>query len=279
MNETLLTDVMNEATADVRISPDLLSVAQRRHRRRKLNQRAVASVGVAVVAGGAVVATNAHAPVGHHVSAKVVSHPQLRSAAYITKRLTAGLADENDFLITSNVSGAGHTMTAWLDPTTGNRRLLLNDGSGAPEIETGAVVHGDQVTLTTVDYDAHTVAVTHEPLSVIDSSSRLGVNVPTPSQIKAEIGRSTLVDEGQTSVDGHNVYQLRLTAPSPAGSEIWAAGTAVELYVDTTTYQLIRTTVSDSGSPLYADDLTWTPRGSADLNKTAVEVPKGFTVR
>ena len=168
-------------------------------------------------------------------------------------------------MITSKVTQntTGQTLTSWIDPATGNRRLVLTNASGAPEVAEGIVIHGAKATVTTVDYAAHTATTGIEPTATIRSDARLGVNVPSPSDIRSELRSATLVSEGQAVVDGHHTYRMRMTVPP--GSQHWFPGDDVELYVDTSTYQLVRTTISHNGTLQDTDDLTWAPRTAADL--------------
>jgi hypothetical protein len=191
--------------------------------------------------------------------------------------MPASLAAENSYMITSKVtqSSTGQTLTSWIDPATGNRRLLLTNAAGASEATEGIVIHGGKATVTTIDYAAHTVTTHTEPAAAIRNDARLGVNVPSPSDIRSELRSATLLKEGQAEVDGRHTYRMRMIVP-PA-SQTWFPGDDVELYVDTSTYQLVRTTISHKGTLQATDDLTWTPRSTADLSQTKVTIPAGFT--
>jgi hypothetical protein len=99
--------------------------------------------------------------------------------------------------------------------------------------------------------------------------------VPTPADIRRELSSAVLVSQGQAEADGHRTYRVRMVVP-PA-SQSWFPGDDVELYVNTSTYQLVRTTISHQGTLLDTDDLTWTPKATANLSLTRLTVPAGFT--
>jgi len=75
------------------------------------------------------------------------------------------------------------------------------------------------------------------------------------------------------------VRDLMTGVHSPPGSQAWFPGDRVELYVNAISYQLVRATISRHGRLQDTDDLTWTPRGTADLSLTEVTIPAGFTRR
>lgn len=210
-------------------------------------------------------------------AAPAPAHPV--TTAYLTAKLSATLADEDGYVITSSVRQAatGEKMTSWTDPATGGQRLLLTSANGTPEIAEGIVTRGATSTVTTVDYASHTVTTRAEPAAVIQNDARLGVSVPSPSGIRNELRSATLVREGQADVSGHQTYRLRMTVPPP--SQKWFPGDDVELYADTSTYRLVRITISHNGRLLDTDDLVWTPRSSTDLSQTRLSVPAGFTRR
>ncbi|HEX3705037.1 MAG TPA: hypothetical protein VHV76_00270 [Mycobacteriales bacterium] len=278
MNESTLAETMQEAMADVQLAPEVFGAAQRHHRRQQIRRRSAAGISLAVIAVGTVSVVSSHRPPSPAAAGGPIA-TNIHTVAYVTKQLHASLAEDNSYLIISKVIGGTPqvTMTTWLDPATGNRRLLLDTAAGQPQTETGVTVDGHSATLTTLDYANRTVTTTTEPQGAIDESSRMGVNVPSPTDIRNQLAAATLVDEGQVQIDGHNTEQLRMTVPVPAGSSLWAPGTDIELYVDTTTYQLVRVTFSDSGSLLYTDDLTWTPRAAADLSQATLQIPAGFS--
>jgi hypothetical protein len=205
------------------------------------------------------------------------SAPGPGSGVIVKARLTASLAAEPGYMITSKVTqnSTGQTLTSWIDPATGNRRLLLTNAAGVSEVAVGVVIHGAKATVTTVDYAARTATTTTERAAVISNDARLGVNVPSPSDIRHELRSATLVNEGQVIVDGHHTYRMRMTVPP--GSQRWFPGDKVELYVDRLSYQLVRTTISRNGTLQDTDDLTWTPRSTANLSQTKVTIPAGFT--
>lgn len=248
--------------------------------RRRLPSRAVTAAGVAAALVAAAAAASVTALGSHSrtvpAPAPAAAGPS-RAAAFLTAKLSASLADEASYMITSQVTqpATGEKLTSWLDPGTGNRRLLLTDAAGTPETAEGIVIRGANATVTTLDYATRTATTRTEPAAVIQAAQRLGVNVPSPADIRRELSSATVVSEGETSADGHRTYQARLVVP-PA-SQAWFRGDDVELYVDTTTYQLVRVTISYKGTLTDTDDLTWTPLGQADLARTRLVVPAGFT--
>lgn len=277
MIETLIGQVMQDMTEDVRFDPAVLAAAERSHRRRVAVRRSV--VGAAVLgaaAVGAVIAVPGSAPATHHNGE--VAAPATRDAAFIASHLRQALADEDGYLITSQVSGddEGVTMTTWLDPASGDRRIALDNPDGSPNTAIGITVDGPTADLTTLTYANHSITHSTEPVSAVDDGERAGLNVPAPDVIRSQISASNLAKDGTAEVDGHQTFRLRLLSPIVANSAIWAKGVDVEFYVDTTTYQLIRVAVSDSGKPTYTQDLTWTPRASADLDQARLTVPAGF---
>jgi hypothetical protein len=286
MIETLLSEAMHDGTADLEFDAALLDAAARRnHRRTAVRRSAVAAGALGAVAVAAVAVVPHGSPARHDaVQHPSVHHPvvapRVHDVAYVAKQLKATLADENDYVIASELTARnGMGMSTWIDPSTGARRLVLDNADGAPNTTEGIVVDNGRATITSLDYATHTVTRTSEPVAVIDASSRLGINVASPSQIRSEINASDLVDKGAATVGGKPAEQYRLLAPQPAGSEIWADGTDVELYVDTTSYQLVRITVGESSGPLYDDHLTWTPRSNDALAETRLSIPSGFTSR
>jgi hypothetical protein len=248
--------------------------------RGRLARRPLMAAAVAVLAAGAAAAVvTATGTPSRSVPAPAVSRtaaPQV--TAFVTARLSAALGQAG-YVITSHVTLAatGETLTSWTDPVTGSRRLLLASAAGTPETAEGIVIRGASATVTTVDYATRTATTRTEPAAVIQNAQRLGVNVPSPASIRRELASATLVSEGHAQADGHRVYRVRMVVP-PA-SQAWFPGDDVELYVDTSTYQLIRTTISHNGTLLDTDDLTWTPRAAAGLARTRLTVPAGFTGR
>jgi hypothetical protein len=284
MIETLLSEAMHNGTDDVRFDPTLLDAAARRNHRRTALRRSAGTAGALGAVAIAAVVVIPHGGSTRTPPAQAVGRaPTVRthSVAFVAKQLKATLADENDYVIASQVRAArdGETLTTWIDPSTGNRRLDLDNADGSRDIVEGVVVNNGEATITTLYYLTHSVSTTTEPVGAIDGSSRLGVNVATPAQIKSEISASDLVDKGSATVSGRAAEQYQLLAPQPAGSEIWAKGTDVELYVDTTTYQLVRITVGEKSGPLYSDDLTWAARSATSVATTKLTVPSGFAAR
>lgn len=242
-----------------------------RRRLRRLPLTAAAAAMLAAAAAGGVTALSTHP--------RNVPAPAARpwAVASVTAKLTASLGGEAGFLITSHVTQAstGERLTSWIDAATGSRRLLLTNAAGTPRTAEGIVLRGTNATVTTLDYATRTATTQTEPAAVIQSAQRLGVNVPSPADIRRELSSAAMVGEGQAEVDGHRTYRIRMTVP-PA-SQAWFRGDDVELYVDASTYLLIRTTISHQGTQLDTDDLTWTPRAAADLSLARLTVPAGFT--
>jgi hypothetical protein len=232
------------------------------------------AITVAVAATG-VIAFGSHSA-GAPEPAAPGSAPGPQTDAFVTAKMSASLAGTG-YMITSKVTqnATGEKLTSWIDPATGNRRLLLTSAAGAPEIAEGIVIHGATATVTTLDYAAHTVTTGTESAGTIRNAARLGVNVPSPSDIRRELRSATLVSAGQADAGGHHTYRMRMTVPP--GSQAWFPGDDVELYVDTSTYQVVRITISHNGTLQDTEDLTWTPRSTADLSQTQVTIPAGFT--
>jgi hypothetical protein len=285
MNETLLHDAMHDATDDVHLHPDLLEAAVRGHGRWRTRRRVTTSVAVLMLAGGGAAALAASAESPSSVTAQAhspeITSPAFRNVSYVAARLSATLAEEKNYLITSEVTRAadGTTLTTWLNGSSGDRRLLVTNADRARLVEIGIEIRGRRAELTTVDHTSHTVTRSTESAATIGLSSRMGVNVPSPSEIRDQITSANLVNRGLAQVDGHRSYRLRLLSPMPAGSEIWAPGVQVELYVDVRTYRLVRMTVSDGRHLIDTDDVTWTPLPTADLGLAKVDIPEAYTTR
>ncbi len=247
--------------------------------RRRPGPRMLPAGAIALAVGAAAAAVGVTTLGMHSQPAAAPAPARPATAAYLTAKLSAALADEDGYVITCSVRqvASGEKVTSWTDPATGGQRLLLTSANGAPEIAEGIVTRGVTSTVTTVDYARHTVTTRAEPAAVIQSDARLGVSVPSPSEIRNELRSATLVREGQAEVAGHHTYRLRMTVP-PA-SQKWFPGDDVELYADTSTYRLVRITISHNGRLLDTDELVWTSRSSADLSQTRLTVPAGFTRR
>jgi len=247
-----------------------------RHPSRLMLLAGASALGLA--AAGGVVALGSHSPGGSPAAGVGGGEAPAKTGALLTAKLTASLG-ETSYMITSHVTQdvTGEKLTSWIDPATGNRRLLLADAAGASEIAEGIVVRGGRATITTLDYATRTATTETESARVIQSAARLGVNVPSPSDIRSQLRSATLVSEGQTDIDGHRTYRMRMTVPPR--SELWFRGDNVQLYVDAASYQLVRITISHNGTLLDTDDLTWTPRSTADLTQTRLTIPAGFTKR
>jgi hypothetical protein len=244
-------------------------------RRGRLPRRPVTAAAVAALAAGAAAASVT--TLSAHSRNVPASAAPSQTTAFVTAKLSASLGDQASYLITSQVTQAttGETVTSWIDAATGNRRLLLTNAAGTPQTAEGVVIRGTNATVTTLDYATRTATTQTESAAVIQNADRLGVNVPSPADIRRALASASAVSEGQAEVDGHRTYQVRMVVP-PA-SQIWFRGDDVELYVDTSTYQLIRTTISHKGTLIDTDDLTWTPRATADLGRARLTVPAGFT--
>jgi hypothetical protein len=240
--------------------------------RRRMPGRPVLAAGAAVLAAAGVSAglgvVTPHAPSG--------TAPAATTAAFATAKLSGSLRSAARYMITSHVTqpATGERLTTWLDPATGSRRMLLASAAGARETGIGVVLRGTTATITTVNYGTGTVTRQTEPAAVIQNSARLGVNAPSPAQIRSELRSATLVSQGQVTIDGQRAYRIRMVVPPP--SQIWFPGDVVDLYVRASSYQLIRVTIRHNGTLTDTDNLTWTPRRTADLSLTRLAVPAGF---
>src|SRR6185437_7235306 len=115
-------------------------------------------VRVALVLAGTGALTAAAATVGvialssHPAPMPMLGPPKLEPGpgvgAVVKARLTATLAAAPSYMITSKVTqnATGQTLTSWIDPATGNRRLLLKNAAGVSEVAVGIVIHGANAT-------------------------------------------------------------------------------------------------------------------------------------
>jgi hypothetical protein len=281
MIETLLSDAMHSATDDLEYSSALFDAAARQHERRRFIRLSIGSAGaLAAIALAAVIAVPGASGANQSAVRAHGSTLPAHSVAYVARMVKASLADQNDYVITSHITSpeSGLVETSWLDPSSASRVLQLDNADGTHNTVEGVVVKNGQAQITSLDYATHTVSTVTEPVTVIEASPRLGVNVASPSQIQTQITGSDLVDRGATTLAGQNVEQYQLMSPWPTGSEIWAHGTEVELYVNAATYQLAGITVGGDGGLVYSEDLTWTPRTALSLATTKLAIPSGFTI-
>jgi len=303
LQEDQLGHELRELASGHPFTPDVELIARRgrQRRRRGLAVRGLTAAGAAVLAAGGlfiavhpvsgtaaarggVVARGGAAAgtvAGRSGSASVA--PRTATVAYVTKQVTAALANVNDYILRTDSTQAGpseSTATNWTDPRTSNDYEILNDPSSGKSIAWLRTYLVNRVLTwkdTEADYSTHTwfVSVFHAAGPIQGSTAGATSTVMTPQAIKQWLDSGHLKVIGHQEISGHDAIGLR----GP-----WADGYR-ELWVDAQTFLPLREITADfanSKGPLNnvqtTADETWLPRTSSLLNLVNnVRIPAGFT--
>jgi hypothetical protein len=287
---------LRQLAAGQPFTPDLevIRLRARQRCRRGLALRGATAAGAAVLAAGGLFAavhpaggtaagrsgTAAAATAGPSASASATPHAE--TVAYVTKQVSAALANVNDYILRTDQTQTGsgeNSATNWTDPRTSNDYEIVNDASNGKSIAWLRTYLVNRVLTwkdTEADYSTHTwfVSVFHAAGPIQGSTAGATSTVMTPQEIKQWLDSGRLKIVGHQEISGHDTIGLR----GP-----WAGGYR-ELWVDSQTFLPVREITADFANTngplknvkLIAND-TWLPRSESLLSKVNnVHIPAGF---
>jgi hypothetical protein len=282
-----LRSALDEEAGDLRVPPGAAQRARSRARRRRAARGLLAGVPAAALATGLVLAmqNNTRGPATSATgttaspaapAASTASQPAVETAAYVTKRVEAVLANANHYIIRETTdSYPGGTYTSWTDPRTGSAYAVQGTGSRKVLSWNSAyfvkrVLHWST---TEADYSTHTWFV-----SVIHAAGPVQGPLPKPAdgshvsppQLRKWLKDGTMRVVGHGHVNGHQATALRAQL---------AIGT-LKIWVDSQTFEPVRE-ISALGTVqrhTLVFNESWVPR-TARLVSLAnhPQVPAGFT--
>lgn len=238
--------------------PDALLLRAQRARRRNIATKGAAGVGVlAVAAAGTAIGLN-----GAGTSA-----PQVQDAAYVAQHVAQALKDDANNVYRETDLTAG-TVT-YIDQTTFNQYFVA--GTGDTRVVawdwTSTVGNHTHLNDTTVNFKDHTYSTNDQDLGFKESASAQESTIAKRFEQGIKSGQDKIIGTGE--YQGHQVIKLTVGP--------YVAGIAVEVWVDSTTYQPVHAINTIDGKQ-DAIDLAFLPR-TPDLvhTMTTPQVPAGFT--
>lgn len=294
--ETQLGHDLRQLASGQPFTPDLAAIkqlARQRHRRGLALRGATAAGAVVLAAGGLFLgvhgSSGGHGAGGSTAGAVATqgassdATARTETVAYVTKQVTAALANVNNYILRDDQVQTGQgrdTATNWTDPRTNNDYEILSDGTAGKSIAWLRTYLVHRV-LTwkdiEADYSTHTwfVSVFHAAGPIQGSTAGATSNVLTPAEIKAWLNSGKIKIIGHKDINGHRAIGLR----SP-----WASGYR-ELWFDSRTFLPLRDIKADFANqkgPLQnvrvIDNDTWLPRTKSLLDMVNhVHIPAGFT--
>ena len=286
--ETRLGHDLRHLAASQPFTPDVEAIrlrARQRHRR-GLAVRAATAAGATVLAFGglfAAVHVTGRTAVAAGSGTSVSKAPRIQTVGYVTKQVTAALANVNNYINYSQSTDKGlaatmpgldvYTAENWVDPRTNNDFLVLVDSNGKSISWNSSYLVNRVLTWKNVEADFSTgtwfVSVTHAAGPIQGSTA--GVTSfagPTPQEIKAWFDSGDAKLLGTQEVNGHQAIGLRLPLGKAGYRELW---------VDAKTYLPLRTIVKFPGRPLGVGNETWLPRTKALVDMVNhINIPAGF---
>jgi hypothetical protein len=232
-------------------------------------RRVIATITVAAALGTAavVVATDlaTTTPNQRHAVTNHSTEPiRAQTVAFITRRAAAALATVDDMLlhtretrIRTTPSGVvTETYDTWSD--RGNpehsRSMYTRDGQPIYDIQTDSTASSEIL----VDYPTRTW---YRSPTIDYSNQHLIGSTPDNVRERLDSGGLTLV--GHETINGHDVLHLTRTDTGPLAGDLW---------VDATTYLVVRTT-----NPIGTTDYDWLDRNATTRSLLVPVVPTGFT--
>jgi hypothetical protein len=285
---------LRQLAAGQPFTPDLemIRLRARQRRRRGLALRGAAAAGAAVLAAGGLfaavhpaggtVAGRGGTAAGRSPSASPSATPHAETVAYVTKQVSAALANVNDYILRTDqtqTGAGGNSATNWTDPRTSNDYEILNDASNGKSIAWLRTYLVNRVLTwkdVEADYSTHTWfdSVFHAAGPIQGSTAGATSTVMTPQEIKQWLDSGQMKIVGHQEINGHDTIGLRTP---------WAGGYR-ELWVDSQTFLPVREITADFANTsgplknvkLIAND-TWLPRSKSLLNMVNnVRIPAGF---
>jgi hypothetical protein len=240
--------------------PDLLLRRAQRARRRSLATRGVAGVGVLAVAA-------AGTAVGITAGGAGAGTPSVQDTAYVVKQVSAVLSNDSNSVYRTTDPSEG---TVWYqDQVTMNEYWV--DGTGTNRVEAW-----DSAPL--IDHHVHLrdTTVNHKDRTYSTSDQQVGgyISGTSPKEssfvdrIKQGLGSGQDKLLGTGEYQGHQVIKLGYANDA----------SKFQLWVDSTTYEPVRSVETGSDGQQNASDLAFLPR-TPDLLHTmnTPQVPAGFT--
>lgn len=215
-------------------------------------------IGIALVAGGAIVAAVSFWPVG---SDKAASCSGLAAAPLSARGQQALAALKTSIRYEIEKSSDGTRNETWTDPVTGQSRILSFDNQGLLTSETGLTWAGKTLRSVTVPFGTRTwiLATTTSPYGYTSGDTSSAAD---SLNVRQAIANGTATTLGPAVMDGRTTLHLREQH--------------LELWVDPFTYLPVHTEVARAGHGV-TDDITWLPRTASNLIDTRIVVPQGFT--
>lgn len=256
--------------ADVHAAPGLAGTIRRRHTRQtRLLQAAAATPVIAAVTAFTIASTGSTGPAGRSGDHVIASTAGVRNVAYVTEHADTALTSLSHYVMMTTSFQAGRT--TWTDPVTGRSRSDTDAADGTTlttSVRSGPVSQGPSVL--TVDNTARTWWTTQLPPV---SNGAAGMDAFTdPQQIRAALRSGVLQLIGDERIGGRDTIHLRLTGRAQGGLP------QIDLWVDASTFLPVRL-VGTKGTVTSAIDYTWLTRTAANLAKTELTVPTGYTHR
>jgi hypothetical protein len=168
----------------------------------------------------------------------------------------------------------------WYDPETGGQRDVTFDGDGQPIVATETIRRGKTARAFWVAYEERTWYSSRAPAALLPEPDSASVEARTYRDRVAErkarvIGRRRI--RGQETLDLHQtVVPLRLSVPGSPPPVRPAQRLQIDTWVDRLAYVPLRTR-SASGGHWTQIDSSWLPRTAANVARTKVVIPRGFT--
>jgi len=271
-----LRSALDDATSHVGARPGLAQRARAVGRRRRAVRGLLAGVPAVALVACVAFAVHGSAPAATSASVGGSTVPQVVTAAYVTKRVEATLADASKYIIrTETNSYPGGRITGWTDPRSGTEYDVQGAGSSRTLswLSTYYVKDVLQFGETDVFYANSTW---DEYVQHADGTSKpthaLSVPGGDPAQLAQELKSGKFTIKGHGHVNGHDTIELW----HDFGPFEWA------IWVDSTTFQPVRfartllvPAVPTDTTVTY--DEFWSPRTAALVNLVNnPKIPAGF---
>ncbi|GAA0249894.1 hypothetical protein [Cryptosporangium japonicum] len=263
-----LSVAMRSRVAGVRLDgAALVAAAERAHRRRRTARRGVALAvgGLTLAASVTGVALLSGTPPTGTPTAPAPAEVTVRPVGYVVAQASDAI-DRNKSKVTyvrtrTTANGETRDEEQWWDGATGDWR---RHGDGVDALITHT---GERATFTVIDHTTRTWwAITYRA----DSNSEGWSKEDIQAALRKE-GAFALV--GEESLDGRATVHLR--------SVVERRGSAIDLWVDASSYDLVRTVErytpsGGSTADVSTWDYTFVPRSEAELERFRLEPPADY---
>jgi hypothetical protein len=267
-----LTAAMRAAVAGFHVDRDLIAGARDDRRQRIARRRMLTSAAVVLVAVGGL---------GFALAEPTRQRPmELSNAAWVTQQVDTAMDATSQKIQHTRIRtwdfDGNQLSEGWYDPVTGDQ--VERDAAG-PGVDVAMNLHKKPTRVVYVDQNKHVWWAGSDVREVYSMPS-------TQSQIRAELksGR-TLRIVGKERIDGAERLHLRM--PLKARMPDVLQNVSYDLWVDQTTFQLVRTLFAGEsvqpGRGLAATqvqtDYRWLDRTPATLAQVKLTVPRGYSYR